>query len=76
MIEIADRDGADADGRAECCDGGGDGSLLRAGGEPEGGVFDVAASDDLAGVEQDGGSHEEAAVRSIGAVRGGLGLYE
>ena len=56
-LEVGDGDEelVDADVRAVLADGGGgDGSLLGAGGEAVGGVFDVAAGDDdvFGGFEQ------------------------
>lgn len=76
-IEVDDGDGADADGRAVEGDGGGYGCLLGAGGEAVGGVFDVGAGDDdaglaVVGMEEDGGADAEMAVGGIG-VAGGLG---
>jgi len=73
-IEIGDHDGAEADFGAELGDSGGDGGLFSAGGEAVGGVLDVAAGDDLAGFEQDGGADVEVAVGGVGAVSGGFGL--
>jgi hypothetical protein len=47
-------------------DGGGDGGLLGAGGEAVGGVFDVAAGDDVAVLEEEGGADAEVAVGGVG----------
>lgn len=47
-------------------DRGGDGSLLGAGGQPVRGVLDIASGDNSSIFEEYGGSHTEAAVRSIG----------
>ena len=74
VVEIGYGDGADADCGAVEADGGGDGRLLGAGGEAVGGVFDVAAGDDDAVVEEDGGSDAEVAVRGVGVVRDGSGV--
>ena len=54
-------------------DGGGDGVLLGAGGEAVGGVFDVAAGNDVAVGEEQSGADAEVAVGSVGVVRGGDG---
>ena len=48
VVEVGDDDGSDADLGAVEGDGSGDGVLFRADCEPVGGVFDVAAGDDLA----------------------------
>lgn len=72
LVEVLDGDGGDSDVRAEEGDGVGDGVLLGAGGEPEGGVFDVAASDGLAGGEENGCSDEEFAVGRV-CVAGDVG---
>jgi hypothetical protein len=65
-VEVSDGDGAEADAGAELGDGAGDGSLLGAGGEAVGAVFDVAAGDDDAAFKQEGGTDAEVAVGSIG----------
>ena len=54
-------------------DGGGDGGLLGAGGEAVGGVFDVAAGDDGAVCEEEGGADAEVAVGGVGVVGDGDG---
>lgn len=54
-------------------DGGGDGGLLGAGGEAVGGVFDVAAGDDAAVLEEEGGADAEVAVRRVSVLRYGEG---
>ena len=54
-------------------DGGGDSSLFGADGEAVRGVFDVAAGDDVAVGEQDGGADAEVAVGRIGVVGDGGG---
>ena len=46
LVEVGDRHGKDANVRAVLAYCPGDGGLLGAGGEAEGGVFDVAAGDD------------------------------
>jgi len=74
VVEVRDCDGADADCGAVEADGGGDGGLFGAGGEAVGGVFYVAAGDDGAVVEEDGGSDAEVAVGGVGVVRDGGGL--
>ena len=74
LIEIGDGDGSETDLRAETDDGGGNGALLRAAGEAEAGVFDVAAGNDLSGVstrEEKRGPDPEAGVRGVGVFRGG-----
>ena len=48
VVEVGDGDGADADLGAVEADGGGDGGLFGADGEAVGGIFDVAAGDDVA----------------------------
>ncbi len=73
VVEVGYDDSLDADAGAKLSDGGGDCSLLGAGGEAEAGIFDIAAGDDFAGFEQDGGSDVEVAVGSIGAVGSGFG---
>ncbi len=73
VVEVGDGDGADVDGWAVEADGGGDGCLFGADGEAVGGVFDVAAGDDVAVGEQDGGADAEVAVGSIGILGGGDG---
>jgi hypothetical protein len=72
-VEVDDDDCADADCRAVLGDGGGDGGLFGTGGEAVGGVFDVAAGDDVAVFEEDCGSDAEVAVGSVGVVGGGCG---
>jgi hypothetical protein len=67
-VEVGDRDGSDADAWAVQADCGGDGGLLGADGETIGGVFDVAAGDDIAVGEQKRSSYAEVAVRSVGVV--------
>ena len=67
-VEIDDDYGADADLGAVLGDGGGDGGLLGTGGEAVGGVFDVAAGDDVAVFEEDGGSDAEVTVGGVGVV--------
>lgn len=67
-------DGSDADGRAIDGDGGGDGGLLGAGGQPVGSVFDVAAGDDFACFQQYRSTHEEVTVGRVRIVCGGFRL--
>ena len=74
VVEVGDGDGSDADLGAVEGDGSGDGVLFRADCEPVGGVFYVAAGDDLAVGEQDCGADTEVAVGSVGVVGGGDGL--
>jgi len=71
VIEVGNGDGADADCRAVEADGGGDGGLLGAGGEAIGGIFYIAAGDDAAVVEEDGGAYAKVAVGSVSVVRNG-----
>lgn len=76
-VEVDDGDGANADGRAVERDCGSDGGLLGAGSETVGGVFDVGAGDDDAGlipvcVQEDGRADLEMAVGRVG-VAGGFG---
>ena len=73
VVEVGDDHGAKTDGGAELCYSARDRGLFSACGEAVGGVFDVAAGDDLSCFQQDGGSNEEAAVGSVGAVGGGGG---
>jgi hypothetical protein len=68
VVEIGDDDGAEAYGGPVEGDGGGDGGLLGAGGEAVGGVFDVAAGDDVAVVEEERGADAEVAVGGVGVV--------
>lgn len=68
VIEVGDGDSADADCRAVEADGGGDSGLLGAGGEAVGGIFYVAAGDDAAVVEEDGGAYAKVAVGSVSVV--------
>jgi hypothetical protein len=67
-VEVGDGDRPDADAWAVQADGGGDGGLLGADGEAIGGVFDVAAGDDIAVGEQKRSSYAEVAVGSVGVV--------
>ena len=71
VVEVNDGDGADANFWAVKADGGGDSGLLRAYGEPVGGVFHVAAGDDSTVGEQDGGADAEVAIGGIGVVGDG-----
>jgi hypothetical protein len=73
VVEVGDGDSTDADLRAVQSDGGGDGVLFSAYGEAVGGVFYVAAGDDVAVGEEDCGADAEVAVRCIGVVGGGDG---
>ncbi len=73
VVEVGDGDGADADFGAMESHGGGDGVLFGADSETVGGVFHVAASDDVAAGEQDGSADAEAAVRGVGVVGHGDG---
>ncbi len=63
-VEVSDDDGADTDGGSVEGDSGGDGGLLGAGGEAVGGVLDIAAGDDVAVLEEEGGAYAEVAVGS------------
>ena len=47
-------------------DSGGDGGLLGAGGEAVGGVLYIAAGDDVAVLEEEGGAYAEVAVGRVG----------
>ncbi len=71
MVEVGDGDGADAEVRAVESDGGGDGSLLGAGGEAVGGVFYVAAGDDGAVFEENSGAYAEVTIGGVGVLSGG-----
>ena len=73
VFEIEDEDGAEADARAIGGDGAGDRGLFGAGGEAIGGVFDVAAGEDvgIGAFEEEGGSDVEPGIGSVG-VMGGL----
>jgi hypothetical protein len=73
VVQVGDGDGADADLGTEQADGGGDGGLFRADGEPVGGVFDVAAGDDSTVRKQDSRADAEVAVGCIGVVGDGDG---
>jgi hypothetical protein len=75
VVEVGDSDGADADDRAEFGDGASDGGLFSAGGKAIGAVFDVAASDDFAGFEEQGSAYAEMTVGGVGVLcsRGGDG---
>ena len=76
LVKVGNGDGGDLEGGAEAGDGRGDGGLFGAGGEAEACVFDVAASDDSAGLcppEQKGGADAKAAVGGVGVFRGSAG---
>ena len=73
VVEVGDGDGADADFGAVEADGGGDGGLFGADGEAVGGVFDVAAGDDVAVGEKECRADAEVAVGGVGVVCGGVG---
>ena len=73
VVEVGDGDGADAHLGAAEADGGGDGGLLGADGEPVGGVFDVAAGDDSPVRKQDSSTDAEVAVGRVGVVGDGDG---
>jgi len=78
VVEVGDGDGEDADLWAVAGYGGGHGGLLGAGGEAEGGVFNVAAGDD-GGVfsgEEEGCSYAEVAVGGVGVGGDGYGGFE
>ncbi len=68
VVEVGDDDGSDVDGGAVLADGGGDSGLLGAGGEPVGGVFDVAAGEDGSVVEEKSRAYAEVAVGGVGMV--------
>jgi len=70
-VEVGDCDGADADAGAVERDGGCDGGLLGAGGEPIGGVFDVAAGDYSTVRQQEGGTDAKFAVGCVGVFGNG-----
>ena len=69
MIQIDDDKGPDADGGSIKRDRRGNGGLLGADGEAIGCIFDIASSDGLSIVQQQGRSHTELAVWSIGVLR-------
>jgi hypothetical protein len=71
VVEIGDGDGADANPGAVEADGGRDGGLFGADGEAVGGVFDVAAGDDVAVGQKECGADAEVAVRGVGVMRDG-----
>ncbi len=73
-VEVGDGDGADAYAGTAKSDGSGDGGLFGAGGEPVGGVFDVATGDDSTVRQQEGGTDTEVAIGCIGVKRDGDGL--
>lgn len=73
VVAVDDNDGADADVGAVEGDGGGDRGLLGAGGEAVGGVFDVAASDDVPVIEEESGADAEVAVGGVGVIGDGDG---
>jgi hypothetical protein len=73
VVEIGDGDGAEADLRAVVGDGAGDGCLLGAAGEAEGGVFDVAAGDGCAVGEEERGADAEVRVGRVGVCGDGGG---
>ena len=74
VVEVSDGDSTDADLRAVQSDGGGDGVLFSAYGEAVGGVFYVAAGDDVAVGEEDGRADTEVAVWGVGMLSSGDGL--
>lgn len=73
VVEVGDGDGLDAEVGAVQGDGGGDGVLLGAGGEAEGGVFDIAAGDDVAVTGEECRADEEVAVGGVGVLGCGKG---
>jgi len=68
VIQIGDGDGSDANFGAVEADGGGYRCLFGADGEAVGGVFNVAAGDNVSVGEKYGGADAEAAVRGVGVV--------
>ena len=74
VVEVGDGYGADADGGAVLSNCGGDGGLLGTGREAVGGVFYIAAGDDGAVAEEDGGTYAEVAVGGVSVVCDGGGL--
>ncbi len=65
LVEVVNSYGTDPDPRAVLGYRRGDCTLLGAGGQAIGGVFDVAAGDDFTRLEQDGRTHEKFAVGCI-----------
>ena len=57
-------------------DGGKDGVALGADGQAIGGVFDVAAGENAAILQQDGGADMEMGIRRIGVFHSGAGQAE